>query len=323
MRTVDLESIVVLLATLPMIGWRKQSVPFRLLMYAIANDRGNELGTVLSEREAHAWTGLSRNTVYNGLALLVDHRVLLRFDGGGPRGHAFRVNPELRDWLVPWLNAREPKPDEMPSRTWLAKQEIVLSRVDRFAHRNEMRKNRTAARPAGAVTRTAARTSAPLWAPSGAPERATAGPLVARTSARLDDLDPRDAPSSRELLRNSRSMERSKEAQQVLAVINEQGATVTGGPAREIEDLVAGTDVLALIAKIRATPGLKWFGYLDLVRQHTAIVTLPPAEGRAPTPAWEPPDTSDATPPPWILAGISRAEWTVSAACETVGGGAP
>src|SRR5579862_943407 len=155
------------LSAFVMIGWRQPTME-RLLLFVLLNDQGNAAGTILSEREVNDFTGISRTMVYRHLGELVERRVLLQHAGGGPRGHAYRVNPRVREWLVPWLSAAAPARLEAsehfaaPSRSWLAKREIALGRIRSLWWPVTDPKTRSAARPVRAVTSTAARDDARL-----------------------------------------------------------------------------------------------------------------------------------------------------------------
>lgn len=280
---------------------------WRLFALVVTNDQGAEAGTLLSEREAAEWTGMSRNSVEAGFGQLVELRVLLRHDGGGPRAHAYRVNPDFRDWRVDWQPGRD----------------VALFRIHRLLHPELGRKPRTAAHPVGALTTTVARPPARLWDASRAPGCATVGPLVARVSARLERAERASHTSSSNWEPQSVSDGPTDGPMQVLAAIYQQvGEPVFGRYEREVRDLVDGHDPAELVAAIRARPGLKITGYIAQLRQHLAAGELTPAAPAGPTvEPWKPPDYSDAVPPPADLGDWLRRD-TVAAACDDGDGGA-
>lgn len=152
---------------LSMIDWRAP-VRFRLVMYVHANRQRDARLTVLSLANTCEETGISPTIAHRQYGELVDAGVLERFDGGGPRGHAYRVSARFDLWQVPWLGERAPAPNESPSREWLLKRNVALAQIDRLLRPPVESNDGTVARPGARLTATAARTYARLSSASRA-----------------------------------------------------------------------------------------------------------------------------------------------------------
>src|SRR6185369_4805315 len=121
-------------------------------------------------------------------------------------------------------------------------------------------KSRSAARPVGAVTTTAARPVAVLWERTAATDRAAETPLAPRTVARLGNLDRRGTqfPSIEE----PHSLNSEGGSEVIAAIYETSGRPVLGRLEARVRELVNGHETTDLVAKIRATPGLQIVGYV-------------------------------------------------------------
>lgn len=309
-----------LLYALSKIRWADSK--HRLVAYVIANDQGAELGTILSQQAAGEETGISRTLVRKYFAELVDECVLERHDGGGPRGHAYRVNRAFDEWRVPWFGAHP-----VVDRDWPIKREKAIAQIVLFLCPPEGHKTRSAARPVARLTLTAARSGARLWGATRATGRAAEDPLPARPVARLGiGADAAlTIPSSIETIDRS-----NDEVSKLLAAIAIKANAPCGGPFEQrVRVAVAELELDPIVDRVRnAGDGLRLPALVSFVEQVAAGVRAgvdraPVSAPAIPTfrrEAWE---DEESAPPPWVAAGLTHREWAASGAvaCETGAGG--
>lgn len=302
---------------------------FRVFLFVYANQAASENGVECSQRVITEWTGISANVVRQYLKQLVDEKILERYDGGGPRGHAFRVVAEFALWRSRWFGSR-PGVDH----DWHLKQSAAVAELEVLFLTLEMRKNATVARPDRPLGLTVARsgratsgTKPRTVARSG---RATSRSLVdglGRATGVDDDAADTISSNSETLLLTEGA---SQSANRLLAAIRDRGgAHAFGKLAKQVCQLVGDDDAADLVAAVNSAPtGLAVKAYIEIVAQTIARRSFTKPVERTPEPQ-QPEDLGPRTDPPWVKAGFKS--WRVwiaagspepgAGTCETDDGG--
>lgn len=204
-------------------------------------------GYVEISRVTFAWNcGLDDRWTHHIVDELVAERVLLRVGGRGARAHAYRLNPELGVWRVPWRGDRLD----------------ALTRIAFFSRAGIHDKPRKAARYSAQSRPFVARYSAQENGTNGAVYRATTDPRSARYSAQPGASGAARAPIP-DLEELSLASERASEHahgpldELVIAIEERTGATVYPGsePFRELQRIaLEHPDTDELVGWIAAYP---------------------------------------------------------------------
>jgi hypothetical protein len=303
-----------------------------VFLYVFANhDPRYELGIECSQRTIAEFTGISRTLVRLYLNELVDEKVLERYEGGGPRGHAFRPVLEFDLWRSRWFGAY---PDF--DRDWPIKQNSAVGDLMLLLAPPIDRKPGSAARPGVPLGVSAARNLARQRRASRADRRATGAPLVGQPFARHAESASADETIPSNSSTNSLTREAvSDAAKQVLGRIQQvqKPGTYVGG-SRRLE-VVAVVDAVAesgpFLKVINALPlELHALNYADAVIDAAAARAMPEEPPPRPmVPEWREPEYDEpAAPAETAIDQIRQARENLrtradgAPACETDAGGA-